>query len=241
MEELKNKTIGQIVAEDYRAAKVFENYKIDFCCKGDRSLASAAKEQNLDVEELIVEIEKSNSSPTQAQSEYDSWPLDLLADYIVKTHHKYAEEQIQVLKPYLEKLCEVHGAEHSELFEIKEIFGKVSGEMAAHMKKEEIILFPFIKKVVNAEETGIKLEVPSSRIENPVNMMIHDHSNQGEAFHQIAKLSDNYTPPADACHTYKLTLTLLSELEEDLHKHIHLENNILFPKAVRLGKQWTTA
>lgn len=241
MEKLESKAIGQIVAEDFRAARVFEKYQIDFCCKGNRPLEEVASESNLDLDSLTAEIEEVKTSGVQGDHNFDSWPLDLLADYIVKTHHKYTEEQTTKLKPYIEKLCQVHGDHHPELFEIKEIFGKLSGDVAAHMKKEEIILFPFIKKVVAAKDAGEKLEAPASRMENPVNMMMHDHSDQGDMFRKIAELSNEYTLPADGCNTYNVTLNMLKELEQDLHKHIHLENNILFPKAVAMGKKWTTA
>lgn len=240
MENIKNKSVGQIVAEDYRTAKVFEKHQIDFCCNGNKSLAEASAVQNVNLDELINELEEVENTPTNDAADFNSWPLDLLADYIVKTHHKYCEEQIGILKPYLQKLCEVHGDRHPELFEVRDLFGKVSGEIAAHLKKEEIILFPFIKKVVKAQENNEKLSTPISRIENPVNMMIHDHTDQGEAMRKIAALTNEFTLPQDGCNTYQLTLNLLRDFELDLHKHIHLENNILFPKAIELAKEWTT-
>lgn len=231
-------TIGEIAAEDYRSTKIFNQYGIDFCCKGAKTLKEAAEENNINPEELISQIEEAVQEKEKDLQDFKNWSLDKLADYIVKTHHKYTEEQTSVLKPYLQKLIEVHGKEHPELYEINELFQKVAGEMAAHMKKEEIILFPFIKKVVRAQEAGEKLEAAFSRIENPVNMMIHDHSDQGENFKQIRAITGDYTLPADACQTYELTYRLLSELEKDLHKHIHLENNILFPKALEMSKVW---
>lgn len=231
-------TIGEIAAEDYRSTKIFNRYGIDFCCRGGKTLREAAEEHQIDSAELIRQIEEILEEKEENQTDFNNWSLDILADYIVKTHHKYTEEQTSVLKPYLQKLIEVHGNEHPELNEINTLFLKVAGEMAAHMKKEEIILFPFIKKVVKAQQSNEKLEASLSRMENPVNMMIHDHSEQGENFKQIRKITKNYTLPADACQTYELTYRLLSELEKDLHKHIHLENNILFPKAVELSKTW---
>lgn len=238
MNETVKKSVGEIVAEDYRAAQIFENHKIDFCCNGDRNVQEVAEEKDLDLENLLDEISEAKTRVSGASQDFDSWPLDLLSDYIEKTHHRYSEKQIPVIKPYLEKIAQVHGDHHPELFEIKEIFNTISGEMAAHQKKEEIILFPFIKKLVEAEEEGKSPEAPMGKsVGDPVDMMTHEHDDQGDAFKKISELSDNYTTPSDGCNTYQVTLNLLKEFEADLHKHIHLENNILFPKAVQLEKQ----
>lgn len=238
MENLEKKSVGQIVAEDYRASQVFEKYKIDFCCHGGKSLQEVAKDHQMDVQQLIDEIGKSQEGAADEASDFNNWPLDLLADYIVRTYHKKADEQILVIKPYLEKICNVHGAHHPELFEIKALFDKVSGEIASHQKKEEIMLFPFIKKLVDAKENNKEFKNPRGRgVENPVDMLTHEHDDQGEAFRKITELSQDYTTPADGCNTYHITLELLKQFEKDLHKHIHLENNILFPKALELDKE----
>lgn len=237
MEITKEKNIGELVAKDYRAAQVFKNYNIDFCCNGDRPLSEVCKEDKLDEQQLRKELEAATKEVGNDNTNYEYWPLDLLADYVQKTHHKYVEKQSQVLKPYLDKICQVHGEQHPELLKINSLFNETAVAMAAHMKKEELILFPFIKKMVNSEEKGSDLIPPSfETVENPVAMMKEDHDAEGERFRKIAKLSNDYTPPSDACNTYKVTFGLLQEFESDLHKHIHLENNILFPKAVKLEK-----
>lgn len=235
---VQNKTIGEIVAEDYRTAQVFKNHHIDFCCKGNRSIQEVCETKNMDPDELISEIEAVQQQTTGGTTDYQSWPLDLLADYIEKKHHRYVEEKIPILKQYLDKLCRVHGNRHPELFEITEHFKASGGELAAHMKKEELVLFPFIRKMVKAKPGGEKIGQPYfGTVQNPVQMMMHEHDAEGERFRKIVSLSDNYTPPADACGTYRVTFALLKEFEEDLHLHIHLENNILFPKAIELEKQ----
>lgn len=241
MKSVIDQTIGDIVAEDYRTAQVFKNHKIDFCCNGGRSLQEVAVEKSLDIQELKNEIAKTKEKKQEGAIDFESWPLDLLSDYIVKTHHRYSEKQTQVIKPYLDKICKVHGGHHPELFKIKELFDNIAGDMASHMKKEELILFPFIKRIVKAKENNeeLKAHPTTGSVENPVNMMKHEHDDQGEAFRQIAELSNDYTTPSDGCNTYKVTLGLLEDLENDLHKHIHLENNILFPKAIALEKQLT--
>ncbi|TVZ28616.1 regulator of cell morphogenesis and NO signaling [Gillisia sp. Hel_I_86] len=235
MENLTEKPIGQIVAEDYRTAQIFKNHKIDFCCQGNRSIQEAADKKKLDAQVLINEIKAVQQGKQEGTIDFKSWPLDLLADYIEKKHHRYVEEKIPVLKPYLEKLCKVHGERHPELFEITEHFNKSAGELAAHMKKEEIILFPAIRKMVQAKQTGSKLEKPHfGTVQNPIQMMMVEHETEGERFRLIDELSNNYTPPQDACNTYRVTFALLQEFENDLHRHIHLENNILFPNSAQL-------
>jgi regulator of cell morphogenesis and NO signaling len=161
--------------------------------------------------------------------------LDLLTDYIEKKHHRYVEAQIPVLNQYLAKLCRVHGDRHPELYKIKEHFIQSAGELTMHMKKEELVLFPFIRKMVRAKHQNTPLDLPHfGTVQNPIQTMMKEHDNEGERFRQIAALSRGYAPPADACNTYRVTFSLLQEFEKDLHLHIHLENNILFPKAQAL-------
>lgn len=165
-----------------------------------------------------------------------------MADYIEKKHHRYVEEKTREITPYLDKICRVHGDRHPELFEINEHFNATAGELAAHMKKEELILFPFVRKMAKAKQENTKLEAPHfGTVENPIQMMMHEHTAEGERFRKIETLSNNYTPPEDACNTYRVTFALLKEFEADLHLHIHLENNILFPKAIELEKQLKNA
>lgn len=141
--------------------------------------------------------------------------------------------------PYLNKLCKVHGENHPELFEITKELKESAEEFGGHMEKEENVLFPFIRKLVQAKQENSKMEKPHfGTVENPVAMMMLDHEAEGERFRKIADLSNNYTPPEDACNTYRVSFALLNEFEQDLHLHIHLENNILFPKAIALEKEF---
>ncbi|HET8736532.1 MAG TPA: iron-sulfur cluster repair di-iron protein [Pricia sp.] len=235
METIQEKTIGQMVAEDYRTAQVFRNHKIDFCCKGNRSLQEVAEKQNLNMDVLVQELTKVHQTPETENTDFKSWPLDLLADYIEKKHHRYVEERIPVLQQYLDKLCKVHGQHHPELYEIRKHFEISGGELAMHMKKEELVVFPWIRKMIRTEQGQGTLGSPRfGTVKNPIQTMMQEHDNEGERFRQIARLSNDYTPPADACNTYRVAFSLLQEFEEDLHRHIHLENNILFPKAETL-------
>lgn len=239
MENLKNKTIGSFVADDFRTAAVFSKYKIDFCCKGNRTVTEVCAKQNIDADILLQSVYEVLQSENNGSIDFNSWPLDLLADYIEKTHHRYVEEKSNVLLPFLDKLCKVHGANHPELFKINELFKGCAEELSQHMKKEELVLFPFVKRMVKTKESDGILQQPSfGTVSNPIAMMMHEHDNEGERFRAIAELTNNYTPPADACTTYRVTFAMLKEFEEDLHKHIHLENNILFPKAVALEKDF---
>lgn len=229
------KQIGQFVADDFRTAAVFSNYGIDFCCKGERTVEEVCKKNNIDVEELLGKLLEIQISNQEQSIDYKSWPLDLLAEYVEKKHHRYVEEKSPVLRQFLDKLCKVHGQRHPELLEITALFIGCAKEMASHMKKEELILFPFIKRMVKAQMEGTKIESPQfSTVENPIALMKHDHEIEGDRFRKIVELTNNYTPPADACNTYKVTFAMLDEFEKDLHLHIHLENNILFPKAIEL-------
>jgi len=238
MESIKNKTIGEIVAKDYRTASIFEKHSIDFCCNGDRNLLEACESKNIDPNKLIDEIEHVQQKTENALPDFQSWPLDLLADYIEKKHHRYVEEKMPVLKEYLEKISQVHGDKHSELYEIVKLFNASTGELAAHMKKEEFILFPYIRKMIKAQQGGVKTGKPYfDTVENPIQSMVQEHDNEGVRFREISKLSNEYTPPEDACQTYKVSYATLKEFEDDLHLHIHLENNILFPKAIAMEKE----
>ena len=232
----QEKTIGDFVAENFRTAEVFKKYHIDFCCKGGRTVEEACDNKKVSPEQIYQELEEITNRKSE-DIDLNSWPLDLLADYVEKTHHRYVEEKSAMLIPYLNKLCKVHGERHPELFEINELFIGSAQDLAAHMKKEELILFPFIKQMVEAKKNGEPLPAPRfGTVENPVAMMKHEHEAEGERFVKIAELTNNYEFPDDACGTYQVTYRMLEDFQNDLHKHIHLENNILFPKAIAMEK-----
>ncbi|MBP6588009.1 MAG: iron-sulfur cluster repair di-iron protein [Flavobacterium sp.] len=234
----ENQIIGELVAKDYRTASVFKKYGIDFCCQGNRTIGEACEKKNIDSESVVNDLDALIQSRGESSIDYKSWPLDLLADYIEKKHHRYVQEKTAEIIPYLDKICRVHGAHHPELFEINEHFNATAGELAKHMKKEELILFPIVRKLAKAKEEGSKMVAPPfGSIQNPINAMMDEHSTEGDRFRKIEELSNNYTPPQDACNSYGVTLGLLKEFEQDLHLHIHLENNILFPKAIELEKE----
>ncbi len=238
MNDLENKTISEIVREDYRTAKIFESYKIDFCCNGNKNFKDVVDAKKLDAEKISDELVTIKSQNNNDTIDYNSFALDLLADYIEKKHHRYIEEKTPDIKQYLAKLCNVHGDNHPELFEINKNFNESAGELAMHMKREELILFPYIRKMVSAIQKNEKVGPPPfGSVENPIQAMMSEHDVEGERFKKISQITNNYTVPDDGCNTYRVTFSLLKEFEEDLHLHIHLENNILFPKAIEQEKK----
>lgn len=236
METLKDKTVAGLVTEHLSTAHVFKKYGIDFCCGGKKSIASVCEKNGINFPELSSELIEAINAKERTY-DYNRWELDFLCDHITNVHHHYVEENIPVLLSYGEKVAKVHGHHHTELYEILELLKQVCGELAAHMKKEELILFPYIKKMAQAKRENILINRPHfGTVENPATMMEEEHDEAGAIFKEIAILSSNYTPPEYACNTYKAYYNLLDEFEQDLHLHVHLENNILFPKARLLEK-----
>ncbi|MGJ8744806.1 iron-sulfur cluster repair di-iron protein [Polaribacter sp.] len=233
--KINNKTlVSEIVAENYKAATIFKSYGIDFCCNGNRSIATVCAADDVNEAELIHQLVSSFETETDT-NDYKTWDIDFLSDYIYNKHHKYVEKKIPEIKQYLDKICRVHGGRHPELLEINNLFTGSANELTMHMKKEELILFPYFKKLAVAQRNKTTVSSPQfGSVTSPIAMMHEEHDNEGHRFRKISDLSNNYTPPKDACSTYKVSFSLLQEFEEDLHKHIHLENNILFKKGVEL-------
>lgn len=231
--------VGQVVANDYRTASVFKKHRIDFCCKGDRPIADACKDDNSQLDLVLADLQElQDSASTPETTNFKAWPLDLLADYIEKKHHRFVEEKITEIKPYLKKIVAVHGAQHPELIDVEKHFLASAGELVMHMKKEELVLFPAVRKMVGMSATPNDGEMGKfSNIANPIKAMMNEHEIEGERFREIVDLTNDYTPPADACGTYRVTFSLLQAFEEDLHAHIHLENNILFPGALKMAEK----
>ncbi|TDN83850.1 regulator of cell morphogenesis and NO signaling [Salegentibacter sp. 24] len=233
------KTVADYVTENIKNAHLFKKHGIDFCCGGGVSLAQAAEKANVSLEILEKELQQTEmvSSPGY---DYKNWKLDFLTDHIINVHHHYVEENIPLLIQYSARVAKVHGRQRPELIKIQQLFTKVAQELSAHLRKEELILFPFIKKLVKAQEEATPVAQPQfGKIDNPIKMMETEHDEAGAIFKEIADLSDNYTCPEWACNTYKALYSKLEEFENDLHHHVHLENNILFPKAIQLERSLT--
>lgn len=235
MEILAYPTVGSFVANDYRTATVFQKYGIDFCCKGGRTIDEVCEHKKISIDTLLNELNEVSKDANKQLADFASWPPDLLVDYIEKRHHRFILETTPSLRQFLEKLCKVHGSRHPELFEIRDEFNASADELALHMEKEEGILFPFIKTMVASKNAKQNMTKPGfGTVQNPIQMMMYEHNVEGDRFRKIATLSNHYTTPDDGCTTYRVAFALLKEFEADLHLHIHLENNILFPKAIAM-------
>ena len=225
MENLAKSKVGVIVATNFRTSRIFTSHNIDFCCGGGITLEEACSTKNLDINELLQELEETFKEPDTLN--FQQLDLDQLIDTIVNLHHSYVLATVPALRAYLEKLSRVHGDRHPELHLVNELFIAGSQALLHHMQKEEQVLFPYIKAMVESRKNGFELSRPHfGDIENPIQMMEQEHQDEGFRFHQIAKLTNEYECPADGCQTYKVAFAMLKEFEEDLHKHIHLENQI---------------
>ncbi len=226
-------TVRDVVAANHRAAAVFQKHGIDFCCGGNKPIADACREQGIDEGAVIAELGEV-ATPLDAPR-FNAWPLDFLVDYIVQNHHDYIRAVVETLGLHTAKVARVHGEHHPEVIEIASHFERVAAELLQHMRKEEHVLFPYIRALAGAHRGGRPLAPPPfGTIANPVRMMELEHQAAGDRMGAIRALSLNFTPPDDACTTYRVSYQELQEFEADLHQHVHLENNILFPKAIDL-------
>jgi regulator of cell morphogenesis and NO signaling len=235
MEITERSNVGEVVRFNFRTATVFQANNIDYCCGGNKSIAEACIEAGADSGKLLSEL-RNMAESADPDSEYiNGLSLTELSDYIVRRHHSYVRNKIPFLKGGLDRICEVHGTAHPELFRIRELFNESAGGLTMHMQKEEIVLFPYIQQMEAKIRTGSQPgKSHFGSVTNPVATMMAEHETEGQRFDTIASISNNYALPGDACNTYRATINGLKDFEADLHRHIHLENNILFPKAIEL-------
>ncbi len=230
-------TIGELVAHHYRTAEVFSRHGIDFCCGGKRTLAKACEEKELAWETLSNELTQAVEAPEMPSQNTDMWAPDFLTEYIVQTHHRYLRENLPLLREYTTKIANVHGARHPELKVVEKQVELLTGDLLEHLAKEENILFPYIKALsISLREHASPPHMPFGSIENSIHVMENEHDYAGSLLENLRDLTNGFSPPADACATYIVTFAKLKELDEDLRWHVHLENNVLFPKAVLLEK-----
>lgn len=231
-----NMTIGEIVKDNYQTAEIFKKFNIDFCCGGKNTVDEVCSDNNVSKEKLLNDLNKAeNNSESDTEKNFKDWEPDFLINYIINVHHKYVNENLPFLSEFTNKIAKVHGEHHPELQQIAEMFKDVSEELQQHMMKEEQILFPYIINLNDAFKNKTKPgPSPFGTIKNPIRMMETEHENAGSLLKQMREISSNYNLPEDACETYTVTYKKLDEFENDLHQHIHLENNILFPRAIEL-------
>ena len=236
-----NETLGQIATKDLRKAEIFKKYGLDFCCGGKKTVKEACAEKGLDVAAVEHELQQAEkqtfASPLTRPLPYNDWKLDFLADYIVNMHHSYVKTSLPELIKYADKVAKVHGAHHPELFTILQLVEEIGVEMTEHMEKEETFLFPYIKQLVLSKNNASTCSANNgSNVQQPIELMEREHEIVGKSLSDIRMLSNNYELPEDACASYGLLYKMLEEFEGDMFTHIHLENNILFEKALELEK-----
>jgi len=231
--ELPSKTLAQIVNANHKAANVFEKYELDFCCKGKRTLQQACIEKDLKIEGVISELERTEAGTFSSEVvDHNNMSLGQLADYIVMTHHSFVKKEMPAIMGYLQKVASKHGERHPEMLKVLELFTAVKEEMEHHMQKEELVLFPRIKEIEKQLMEGSELVISSTYLLSPIRLMEQEHDHAGDMLAEIRHLINDYNPPTDACTTYRLSYASLQAFETDLHRHVHLENNILFPKGL---------
>jgi regulator of cell morphogenesis and NO signaling len=221
--------LGDIVTKDFRAASILSEAGLDFCCGGNKTLETACREKGIGSEEILEKLEVLESQPVMPGQNFNDWQLGFLCDYIVNTHHSFVRKNIPVLSSYTKKIRDVHGDRHPELAEVSELFDKLGYDLIEHMDNEEKVLFPAIRKAVNNGD-GDALKTISSEISR----MHGEHESAGGTMDKINVITGHYKLPQDGCNTFAVTYNLLKQFEDDLHIHVHLENNILFPKSLKL-------
>lgn len=231
-------TLGELATKDLRKIEVFKKYGLDFCCEGKKTVKQACAEKGLDATKIEQELQQADKIPASNQMPYNDWDLDFLADYIVNTHHRYIRKNVPDITAYANKVEEVHGRHHTELIAINTLVKELCTTLTAHIEEEEKVLFPKIKELVNPEKNrALQKATGTESLQNLIGSAEKEHQFVGKAFDEIRKLSKNYILPEDACASYTLLYRMLDEFEEDTHLHIHLENNILFPNALKLEKE----
>ncbi|MCC6411082.1 MAG: iron-sulfur cluster repair di-iron protein [Saprospiraceae bacterium] len=225
-ESLQMPTVAEMVASDYRKAHVFSQFGIDFCCGGKKPVSQVCAEKNVDLatlEQALMQVD-ATSAGSGIHWDFLSWEKPFLIDFIVNAHHGYVRAQIPKLLAYGAKVARVHGDGAPETIEIHQLFQTLAAELLQHMDKEENVLFPWIKRL----HAGVTEGNPPFSIENPIEVLENEHDEAGAIMHRIQALSNNFTPPEWGCNTFRVWYASLKEFEDDLHLHVHLENNILF-------------
>ncbi len=231
-------TVRDIATNQPAAIRVFERFGIDYCCGGRKPLTQACNELQLSVEQVIEKLEEASDTPASDEISWQTAPLSRLIQHIVRKHHTFVRQELPRLRALADKVRARHGAAHPELQEIEALFGEMATELSGHMVREEQILFPYIARMEHMLAAGVAAERPFfGTVDNPVRTMVQEHENAGALLASIRRLSSSFQPPMGACPSYIGLYHGLEEFERDLHLHVHLENNILFPRAQELERK----
>ena len=236
MQDFSNKTIREIALEMPQTIPVFEDLRIDYCCGGRRPFAEVCQNAGIDPDMLSEKLLSAVAANECFQREKSS--ASELIDHIIAKHHVFTVNEIERLRGLFHKVCDRHGKQHPELFHVRDIFEDMAEEMVCHMRKEEHALFPFIKRLELATEGSSQVPPPPfGTVQAPIRMMMMEHDAAAEQFREMRDVSLDYQLPADACPSFTGLYFGLQNLEKDLHRHVHLENNVLFPQALELEEQ----
>lgn len=234
---MQSMIVGDIVAMDFRAAAVFDRFGIDFCCGGRQSVSDACERARVDVSDVVDALGAIASGAADADDPA-KWPAGRLIDHIVEKHHGYIRQAVPTLRGFLAKLETVHGQRHPELARVNAAFDEVATELEQHMMKEEHVLFPYVRQLAEVDAAGAVMPPsPFGTVGNPIRMMEHEHQAVADEMREIRGLTDGYQAPADGCATYRVAMAELNRFETDLHRHVHLENNVLFPSAIAMERR----
>ena len=237
MTNIATLTLASIVTNNSQAVPVLEKYNLDFCCKGKRTLAQACEEKGLMVDLISLEIESQIELRQAGQMPFEEMTCEQLISYILIHHHFYVKQSMPIITGHLEKVANKHGEKFPFMVEVFHLFSELQNDMTHHMQKEEMILFPRIKHMDEIVMNNKVAEMDVAQIQGPVSVLMNEHDKAGELLYKIRNLTNDYEVPLDACTTFRVSLAELKEFEENLHKHVHLENNHLFPKAIQMMDQ----
>ena len=227
-------TVGQLVTERPGRARVFEAFGIDYCCGGKKPLAQAIREKALDEQTVLRVLATFDEQAPSDERDWSKSSLAALADHIEQTHHAYLKSELPRLEYLVNKVANRHGPHTPQLVELAHVFAAFKLELESHMRKEEVVLFPICRQM---EHAAAPQQFHCGSVQNPIAVMIQEHDDAGDALKRMRELTNDYTPPLDACGTYRALFDSLRELEHDMHRHVHKENSILFPKAVELEQK----
>lgn len=236
-DRLENAIVGEIVAADSRAAGVFERFGIDFCCGGRQSLTDACRSAATDPSTVISALD---ALPPRAEdgTEVADWQLDRIVDHLIATHHSYVRAIVPTIVRHLAKLRDVHGSRHPEVASVATLFDELSADLEQHLVREEQVIFPCVRDLAEHAERGFGISPsPFGTLKNALATLECEHEQARDKLRVISWLTDGYTFPADGCATYAVCMAELAEFEHDLRRHVHFENNVLFPKAIALERQ----
>lgn len=239
MESIAQLPIREIISKDYRSALVLRAFGIDFCGKKDLTIQEACALKKTDPREVLDKLKDASALPNDETADFQSWPLNLLANHIEIRYHGLIRERVPLIRQLLQRMVEVYGAFEPKLRKVKALFDQSSAELLAHLQREELIIFPFIRKIASGRSKQLLLGSAFQSVRETIFTLMKEHGQEGDCLEEIRSLANNYIPPQHACDTYRLAFALLREFEANMQQHIHLEEDILFPGAINLEIQDT--